>query len=191
MNFSLRTALLVTAIVALLLGAVVSKSPLFLELVSTAICLGIALTLPLAIWDHLPARRAFWTGFFALGLASLLMNFYFAAYEQSSSALANVVMEFSSGYMPPEPEGPRMMTFYQRSQGGLVYPRFPITSRPVPPNSTPDNYEQFLALCITFPRMFSLLAAAIGGWITLLVWRGRASEQPAPQPEPPASSSTR
>jgi hypothetical protein len=195
MNFSLRTALLVTAIVALLLGAVVSKSPLFLELVSTAICLGIALTLPLAIWDHLPARRAFWTGFFTLGFASLLMSYYFHGYQQSSSQLATLMVGKPAGVTPGAPYNPQAMSFFQ--SGGYANPgpsstTYVITS----PNAMPTigsstYYEQLNALRAALPSMFSLLAAAVGGWITLLVWRGRASEQPAPQPEPPASSSTR
>jgi hypothetical protein len=184
MNFSLRTALLVTAIVATLLGAVVSKSPLFLELVSTAICLGIALTLPLAIWDPQAPRRAFWTGFFTLGFASLLMNYYFNGYQQSSSQLASLMVGQPTGVVTSGgPYNPQTMTFFQSGGYGNPGPTSPtyfITS----PNAMPTigsskYYEQLNALRTGLPSMFSLLAAAIGGWITLLVWRGRASEQPA------------
>jgi len=92
MNFSIRTGLVIVSIVAVMLGAVVSKSPLMLELVSNLVRLGICLTLALAIWDSVPARRAFWTGFFVLSFGNLILASYFGAYQQSSDELASLIM---------------------------------------------------------------------------------------------------
>ncbi|WP_425617802.1 hypothetical protein NA78x_001491 [Anatilimnocola sp. NA78] len=92
MNFSIRTGLVVVSIFAVLLGAVVSKSPLVLELVSNLVRLGICLTLALAIWDSVPARRAFWTGFFVLSFGNLLLASYFGGYQYSSNQLADLMM---------------------------------------------------------------------------------------------------
>jgi hypothetical protein len=78
MTFSIRTILIVMALVALWLGALVSKSSLAIELVSNFTALLILLTLPLAIWDPRPGMRPFWTGFFVLAVGNHLLSNYFA-----------------------------------------------------------------------------------------------------------------
>jgi hypothetical protein len=92
MTFSLRTILLVTAVVATLLGAFVSRSPLFLEITALLIYLGVAVSLPLAIWHPSPAQRAFWTGFFVVGATCFFATRYYAASRTMTEELTKVFM---------------------------------------------------------------------------------------------------
>jgi hypothetical protein len=92
MTFSLRTILLVTAVVATLLGAFVSRSPLFLEITALLIYLGVAVSLPLAIWHPSPAQRAFWTGFFVVGATCFFATRYYAASLTMTEELTKAFM---------------------------------------------------------------------------------------------------
>jgi hypothetical protein len=92
MTFSIRTFLIAIAVVSVWLGALVSKSPLLIELAASATVLLILLTLPLAIWDHRPLLRAFWTGCFVLGFGNLLYCSFFSAYQQTSNQMAGLIM---------------------------------------------------------------------------------------------------
>lgn len=181
MNFSLRTALLSTAIVATLLGAIVSKSPLFLESVATLIYLGIALTLPLAIWDPLPRRRAFWTGFFVLGLASVLMANQLGSYQQASTNLASLIVPVfpvNVNFGNSVNVTAQSFTFYTGTT--VAAPQYPLTSvygntNPAAVWSTNSTQaaEQYQAIRSTLPTIFSLVAAVIGGWLTWFVGLGK------------------
>lgn len=97
MTFSIRTFLIVIAILAVWLGALVSKSPLLIELAAGGTVLLILLSLALAIWAPRPLQRAFWTGFFALAFGNLLYNGFFHSYGQTSNQVAQLIM----GNNPP------------------------------------------------------------------------------------------
>lgn len=92
MTFSIRTFLIVIAVLSVWLGALVSRSPLFVELAAGGTVLLILLSLALAIWEPRPLLRAFWTGFFALGFGNLLYNGVFNSYQQTSNQVAQVIM---------------------------------------------------------------------------------------------------
>lgn len=92
MTFSIRTFLVVIAILSVWLGALVSKSPLLVELAAGGTVLLILLSLALAIWEPRPLQRAFWTGFFALAFGNLLYNGFFHSYQQTSNQVAQAIM---------------------------------------------------------------------------------------------------
>lgn len=100
MTFSIRTFLVVIAILSVWLGALVSKSPLLVELAASGTVLLILLSLALAIWEPRPLLRAFWTGFFALAFGNLLYNGFFSSYQQTSSQVAQAIMGTAPGYGP-------------------------------------------------------------------------------------------
>lgn len=120
MTFSIRTFLVVIAVLSVWLGALVSKSPLLVELAAAGTVLLILLALALAIWEPRPLQRAFWTGFFALAFGSLLYNGFFSSYQKISNQVAQVIM---GNYQLPT-YGPKPSTTPIR--GGVI--SFPATT---------------------------------------------------------------
>src|SRR5688572_27861264 len=74
MTFSLRTGLIAVAILAVWLGALLSRSQLFVSAVSSAALVAILLALPLAICEPRAEQRAFWSGFFVVSVGLLLIS---------------------------------------------------------------------------------------------------------------------
>ncbi|QDU25152.1 hypothetical protein ETAA8_02140 [Anatilimnocola aggregata] len=158
MNFSIRTGLIAVSIVAVLLGAIVSKSPLVMELATNLVLLGICLTLALAIWDREPLRRAFWTGFFVLGFGNVVLASYFNAYQQSTSELSTLLMG------QPQPGGPAVsyprtriipsssfkppVTEYLTEE---VYEPTLTPPQPVPTTTAPNSAPSFAMPPSNFP----------------------------------------
>lgn len=101
MTFSIRTFLIVIAVLSVWLGALVSKSPLLVELATSATVLLILLSLALAIWEPRPLQRAFWTGFFALAFGNLIYNGFFNPYQQMSNQVAQAIMGKAPSYQTP------------------------------------------------------------------------------------------
>jgi hypothetical protein len=113
MTFSIRTCLFVMAVMAVWLGALVSKSPLMVELVTSFSVLLIVVTLPFAIWDRQPEQRAYWTGFFVLGFGNLVLSSYWGGYQRTGYQLAQLVV----GAPPAQTAGP-----YPPGYPGTYYP---------------------------------------------------------------------
>jgi hypothetical protein len=204
MTFSLRTFLIVIAILAGWLGAMVSHSPLLVELVANATSLLILLTLALAIWEPRTEWRAFWTGFFVLAFGNLLLSQYFNAYQQTGHEVANLILGLpqpsvpltpgSPTYFPPQPVSPSNLLappadarpsleveerFYQPPYGGgwNSYPAGSYTFSPV----GSEYYQRQTAIRTAVPNLISLLAGVIGGWITM--WMRTRSESTNRQKE--------
>ena len=73
MNFSIRAIFVGLAYVACWLGAITSGSSSAIDwMVGFSIWI-LFLTLPMAIWDANVERRPFWGGFFAIGIANLVL----------------------------------------------------------------------------------------------------------------------
>ena len=118
MTFSIRTFLIVIAVLSVWLGALVSRSPLFVELAAGGTVLLILLSLALAIWEPRPLLRAFWTGFFALAFGNLLYNGFFHSYQRTSNQVAQVIM---GNYQPPT-YGPGPYTPGSMPNGVISFP---------------------------------------------------------------------
>jgi hypothetical protein len=118
MTFSIRTCLIVMAVMAVWLGALVSKSPLMVELVTSFSVLLIVLTLAFAIWDQRPEQRAYWTGFFVLGFGNLILSSYWGGYQRTGVEVAQLVV----GAPPTQTTGP-----YPTAYPGTYYPA-PVTT---------------------------------------------------------------
>ena len=103
MTFSIRTFLIVIAILACWLGAMVSSSLVLVELVGSATLLLILLTLPLAIWEPRAELRAFWTGFFVLSFGSFFLSSYAGIYQQTSQAIAIAILSEPKPVQYPQP----------------------------------------------------------------------------------------
>ena len=176
MTFSLRTSLIVTSILACWLGALVSKSPMLMELVASATALLILLTLAFAIWDSRAEQRAFWTGFFVLAFGNLLIAHYFDAYQQTGTEVATRIMG-----LPNTGNGGQYMPVPSLTPGGYSGPPISYYQPPNPmgptniaiqmPISTGDYYQQLNAIRMSVPYLLSLMAGVIGGWLTLWISR--------------------
>jgi len=189
MTFSLRSSLVVTSIVACWLGALVSKSPMLMELVASATALLIFLTLAFAIWDSRPEQRAFWTGFFTLAVGNLILAQYFDAYQQTGNEVATRIMgqpnTGTGGPYTPVPSltpggysGPSV-SFYQTPPN----PMGPTNIAIQMPVNSGDYYQQLNSIRMAVPYLLSLLAGVIGGWSTLWISRqARRAVTPAIQP---------
>jgi hypothetical protein len=207
MTFSLRTFLIVIAILACWLGAMVSQLPLFVELVANATALLILLTLALAIWEPRTEWRAFWTGFFVLAFGNMLLTQYFNAYQQTGHEVANLILGVpqpsapqTSGfnpptYLPPQPVPPSNLLappadarpsleveerFYQPpyNSGWSSYPATgSYTFTPV----GSEYYQRHTAIRTAVPNLISLLAGVIGGWLTM--WMRTRNESTVRQKE--------
>lgn len=194
MTFSIRTFLIVIGILACWLGALVSNSPLVVELVANATSLLILLTLSLAIWDTQPEQRAFWTGFFVLAFGNLVFTHYFNAWQQTGHELARVILG--------EPKPATVQPFNPPSVPSWTSPPTLPPSN-LPPASTPptleerfyqpsystvpystgayiyqDNYYQrHAAIRTAVPSLLSLIAGVIGGWVTMWAYRRAKSAE--------------
>jgi hypothetical protein len=180
MTFSIRSFLIVIAILACWLGALVSKSPLMIELVANTTALLILLTLAFAIWDRRPEQRAFWTGCFVLGFGSLMLTHYSSGYQRTSYRIASLILGDPTAqtttpfpnYGPNAPMPAPSVSFYQPPNGpGPFTTTYAIQ---IPANPNQDYYQQQEAIRAAVPTLFSLLVAGIGGWMTL--WISRRSK---------------
>ena len=73
LTFSIRTTLLCVTFVACWLGAISTGNAVMMDLMVCVSMWLLFLTLPLAIWDSNYERRPFWGGFFAVGIANVLL----------------------------------------------------------------------------------------------------------------------
>jgi hypothetical protein len=180
MTFSIRSFLLLIALLAFWLGAFVSKSPLMMELATSGTVLLILLTLAFAIWDRRPEQRAFWTGCFVLGFGNLVLASYWGGYQRTSYQVAQLIVgsqpaqsvavgytspAVGSGFMMPPPTAP-MVTYYQPTNSGAIAQSYAI-QMPV----SQEYYQQQEAIRGAVPTLLSLMFAGLGGWMTVWIWR--------------------
>jgi hypothetical protein len=168
MRFSLRTLLFVIVVVAVWLGALFARSTLFVQLVSSATELLILVALPLAIWDSRPAHRAFWSGFFVVGVGYFLAGYCFNLHENLQIQVAELIV-------PPPPDP---------FSAPAPQPVDPFTLPPEPFYSV----DQGRALYQSIPILFALIAATIGGTATCLITQ-RSDENRGSTSHPPTSPS--
>lgn len=205
MTFSLRTFLIVIAILACWLGAMVSQVPLLVELVASATSLLILLTLALAIWEPRAEWRAFWTGFFVLAFGNLLLTHYFNAYQQTGHEVANLILGApkpiglpTPSFNPPTYFPPQQVTPPNVAPPADARPSLEVEERFYQPpynsgwSSYPagsysynlvgsEYYQRHTAIRTAVPNLISLLAGFIGGWLTM--WISQRSENANRQKE--------
>lgn len=181
MTFSIRTFLVVTAILAAWLGALVSNSQLAVELVGNLTALLIVLTLAFAIWDRRPEQRAFWTGFFLLGIANLVIGHYYSGYQWTTAKVATLflgepnpsqVAGFWTG--GPGPAGPYAPVYAGTTTSYYGAPVPVYVSPSGPP--TVNYYIQQRAISVAVPSLMSLVVGCLGGFLTLWIWRQKADD---------------
>ncbi len=205
MTFSLRTFLIVIAILACWLGAMVSQLPPLMELVATATALLILLTLPFAIWDPRAEQRAYWTGFFVLAAGNLLLTQYFNAYQQTGTAVATLILgapqqQTPNFYPPALLQLPPPGTYTPPTTAPAdAPPSLESESRFYQPGFDPYNpngsawsyptgsyiynplgnayYQRLSAIRTAVPYFFSLLAGVFGGWLTQWMYRQKDERQ--------------
>ena len=186
MTFSIRTFLIAVAIVAIWLGALVSKTPLVIEIVTNATGLMILLILAFAIWERRPEQRAFWTGFFVLAFGNLVLAYCLTTYQRTGVQVAQLIVgqpapqvagntPYGLQWMPATTSGPVNVAFPPTNYAGSV--TYTLSGAVGP---TPDYFQQVEAIRSAVPMMASLLVGVIGGWLTLWIYRRRSDELAAP-----------
>lgn len=181
MTFSLRSILLLIAVVAVWLGALMSGSPAAIELAAVATNLSFFVALAMAIWHRSPEQRAFWTGFCVLGIANLVLANHFAAYQQTGYQLATAIVgEQASTSFGWTSYPPLNVT----GSGTLVSQPFinvsgfggqPGSSTWLPtPTIAPFGPHE--AIRAAFAPIVSLILACAGGWFTF--WIARSKSEP-------------
>ena len=131
MTFSIRAALLAITFFAIWLGAIISRSPVGLELASLVTVLVLFLSLPLAIFDSERRRRPFWAGFCAVGLGFFLtISIVDTPIHKTTTAIANLAMKIpGANAVPPSSTTQVAPLRYMTQDGSLTPPKMqPITS---------------------------------------------------------------
>jgi hypothetical protein len=183
MTFSIRTFFVAIAIVAIWLGALVSKSPLLIEIVANLTGLMILLTLAWAIWERRPEQRAFWTGFFVLAFGNLVLSSYLSTYQRTGYQVASLFVGQPPQQMGYAPYG--LQWFPAGTTNNVTLPA-PLTNQTGTYSYTlsgavgpsPDIQQQVEAIRTAVPMMASLLVGVVGGWLTLWIWRRRSDGLP-------------
>lgn len=155
MAFSLRTVLLAIAISSLWLGAVVTRSPVLLELASVSSLLLLFLAIPLSFYDH-ENRKPFWAGFAAIGLGLMLAaTFFDLPLHKTSNAITGFAMSIPGvGDIPDSTTTAVVPVSYIAENGGVTTPTMsPVTTK----ISIHD------AISRTVPFLLILSFATVGG----------------------------
>ena len=155
MAFSLRTVLLAIAISSLWLGAVVTRSPVMLELASVSSLLILFLAIPLSFYDH-ENRKPFWAGFAAIGLGLMLAaTFFDLPLHKTSNAITGIVMSIPGVDDIPDSKTTDVIPVsYIAENGGVSTPTMsPVTTK----ISIHD------AISRTVPFLLILTFATLGG----------------------------
>jgi hypothetical protein len=183
MTFSIRTFFVAIAVIAIWLGALVSKSPLLIEIVANLTGLMILLTLAWAIWERRPEQRAFWTGFFVLAFGNLVLSSYLSTYQRTGYQVANLIVGQPAQQVVNTPYGLQWFPATTTNNVALPAPLTNYTGKysytlagAVGPN--PDIQQQVEAIRSAVPMMASLLVGVVGGWLTLWIWRRRSDGLP-------------
>lgn len=192
MTFSIRTFFVAIATVAVWLGALVSRSPLLIEIVANLTGLMILLTLAWAIWERRPEQRAFWTGFFILAFGNLVLSSYLSTYQRTGYQVANLIVGQPAQQVVNAPYG---LQWTPTTTANNVTLSAPLTNYTGTYSYTlvasgaqsPDVQQQVEAIRTAVPMLASLLAGVVGGWLTLLIWRRRSDGSPNPNSTEPSS----
>ena len=149
-----------TAYAALWLGALSSGNTVMIEFMVCVSMWVLFLALPMAIWDSNVERRPFWGGFFAVGIANVLMLFPVPFFGNSITTTQAGLPQFVD------------VSFPQPNNQVAGLPVFPA-QQPVPiaaPGA--NNFPSFalLRILIVFASPFA------GGIIVLLAARKRAKK---------------
>ena len=92
MAFSLRTLMLTIGLSSLWLGAIVTRSPVLLEVASVSSLLLLFLAIPLCFYDH-PHRQSFWAGFSAIGIGLMMAaTFFDLPIHKTCNAITGIAM---------------------------------------------------------------------------------------------------
>lgn len=99
------------AIPSLWLGAVVTRSPVLLEIASVSSLLLLCLAIPLCFYDNVN-RRPFWAGFAAIGLGLMLaVTFFDVPLNETSNAITGFAMSLSGTSDIPHPTTTEVVPF--------------------------------------------------------------------------------
>jgi len=155
MAFSLRSSLLAVAISSLWLGAVVTRSPLLLELASVTSLLLLFLAIPLSFYDN-DERKPFWSGFAAIGLGLMLAaTFFDLPLDKTINTITEFVISLPGVSDVPDSTTTQVVPVsYIGENGGVTTPTMATTITSI---SIHD------AISRTIPFLLILLFATLGG----------------------------
>ena len=166
MRFSIKHSLMATTVVALLLTALLSKSPALIEFATVVTLLSVPMGLVFAICDSNRNRRPFWVGFFVVSAFCCLFSSYTDIFHNSSSKIAAALCG------PPE--------FVQSSPYAMASPSPPSFNPGVGPDpdvdvyvrASSDNYNERYNLVFSYvPVMLSPIFGMIGGFLAIWISR--------------------
>ncbi|MEM9512997.1 MAG: hypothetical protein AAF978_10020, partial [Cyanobacteria bacterium P01_E01_bin.48] len=164
MAFSLRTVLLAIAISSLWLGAVVTRSPVLLELASVSSLLLLFLAIPLSFYDH-ENRKPFWAGFAAIGLGLMLAaTFFDLPLHKTSSAITEFAMSIPGvGNIPDSTTTNVVPVSYIGENGGVTTPTMSPMTTTISIHDAINRTVPFLLIMMfaTFGGLFVKHAASL------------------------------
>ena len=91
MRFKTTSLLVAIAFAGLWLGALLSRSTVFIEMASLVSIGVIFIALPLAIFDNNKYRRAFWAGFFSVGFGTFFVFSVGSWMDGTSDTLSSTI----------------------------------------------------------------------------------------------------
>ena len=163
MNFSIQAIFACVAYVACWLGAITSGSVLAVDWMVYFSIWILFLALPMAIWDANIDRRPFWGGFFAIGIANLLLLFAGPSFSAQGWATAQ-----------PAPFLPATPAIIPGSFQVVESPAFP-TALPAgfSPQGAPPTATSNLT-SIAFGRLALFVSPILGGLAVSMLSRKRS-----------------
>ena len=184
MSFSIRTALTGFTLVATFLAALISRSEIFIAIVTIAIYGIILLALPLSIIPQTGARREFCTGFFVLSLGTLIFSYYTNSYDQIANAIVRPIQQTSRLTPYPTARVLQQPASYPDVELVVADGRIdqPVVLRPPPytgiisgfdplknPNSMPINYVELAGVKRLVIASLAILSGLIGGVVIAFI----------------------
>ena len=165
MRYSIKHSFAAVAFVALLLAALVSKSPAFIEIASITVSLAIPLALVFAICDSNQRRRLFWIGFFILSISSFLFCMWGDLFSTASWGIAELLCGNPEMVLTDPSTLPPQATASLPQGMELVSVQMPSKA-----------YNNRMNLLADFaPRLLSVVFGIAGGMLAL--WIGRTDSQ--------------
>ena len=165
MKISISCTLCVFAFVASWLGAIASRSPVAIELISTASFVAIISTLGLAIFDSNDDRRPFWTGFFICGIGFMFATF-FTSMQESNNAITAFICNLGDQQPQFNSATPQLLA----ASPTFVNPAGPATSlTPSFYPGVPKSYAYRQSISQAVPVLSAIVAALAGGVATIIL----------------------
>ena len=165
MKISISSVLCVVAFVASWLGALASRSPVAVELISTASFVAIISALGFAIFDSNNDRRPFWTGFFICGIGFIFAAF-FTPMQESNEAMSAFLCNL--GGVQPEAD----VVFAAPPTRGTNI----ITIAPSFYPSVSDSFAHCQSVSQAVPVVLALVSALAGGIATTILSKGKSPQ---------------